>query len=104
MGMYINPPAEEFGSAAKESWIIRHITQIKDAREIQKEMFINLDFSEVDSNNEVALILIDNVAFTTLAVCYSQDELIDWQKQSRSDSRRMWFLICNKESAFQYAE
>jgi hypothetical protein len=68
---------------------------------ISQERFEVLNFNKLNTDNKVALTLIDNGNFTALCVVYCENELKYIQNETLKgeDKRPMKFYICNKETA-----
>lgn len=100
MGMYINPPASKYPT--KEVWLIKQL-QDQTIREIGVEDFVGLNWANLNEENLIPLVLIDNGAFTSLAVCYSAQELGYWQQNANTERRRVFYVLGKKDICLEYA-
>jgi len=96
MGLYINPP-----NTSKEAWLLTMLIE-KYAKEITKDEFYQLTWSTIP-DEKVVLILINNESFTALAVLYSQTEFEYFQNHLKTDLRKTWVILCQKEQALEFA-
>lgn len=93
--MYINPPM------SKETWLFEMLSKGY-AKECKKDEFYEMTWETIPEKNKV-LVLLDNGAFTALAVAYNKQEFEYFQEQLQTDQRQSFVILCREEKAMEFA-